>query len=68
MKLLTAIVILRLGAFIVGCVAFSAASYMGWPYAGWLLVPTVLAGLMCSSLCVPDDDEKKSSVSSGERK
>lgn len=54
MSLLTAIVILRLGAFVVGCATFAAASYFGWPYAGWLMVPTVIAGIMCASLAVDE--------------
>ncbi len=54
MKILTALVILRLGAFTVGCAAYSAASYFGWAYSGWLLVPTVIAGIMCASLGVAD--------------
>lgn len=48
----------RLGAFVVGCTAFSVASYYGWTYAGWLLVPTVAAGLMCCSLMMDDKAEK----------
>lgn len=59
MSALTAIVILRLGAFIVGCIAYGVANYMGWPHAGWLLVPTIIAGTLCSSLMIDSDAEKK---------
>lgn len=57
--MIIAIVILRLGAFTVGCLAFGIASYFGWEHAGWLLVPTVLAGVMCSSLGIWDDETRK---------
>lgn len=59
MSLLTAVVILRLGVFVVGCIAYGFANYFGWPYAGWLLVPTIGAGVMCCSLIVGNDDEKR---------
>ena len=59
MSLLTAIVILRLGCFTVGCVAYGVASHMGWPYSWWLLVPTIIAGVMCASLMVGNDDDEK---------
>jgi len=52
MKLITAMVVLRLGSFTVGCITFGLASYFGWAYAGWLLIPTIMAGLMCCSLSV----------------
>ena len=51
MNHLTAMTIMRLGAFTVGCAATIAALHYGWTYgAGWLLVPTIIAGLMCVSL------------------
>lgn len=59
MKLLTAIVVLRLGAFAIGCAAFAAGSYFGWAYSGWLLVPTVIAGIRCASLSVGENEPTK---------
>jgi hypothetical protein len=50
MSAFTAVVIMRLGCFIVGLIAYGIACYFDWPHSGWILFPTIIAGLMCCSL------------------
>lgn len=46
------LVSLRLGGFGIGCCTYLLASYFMFPGAGWLLLPTIVSGLMCSSLMI----------------